>query len=220
MNLQYYLEHFAVSVSAISGVLAARGKQVDLFGVLVLAVVTAFGGGTLRDLLLGALPVMWMQDTTFLYNALISALATFAVVRFRELPETELLVADAFALALFTIVGARKAMSFHSDPVVVVTMGVITGVAGGLLRDTLLQEIPVVFRRETYYYATASLCGSGVYVAMQHWLPDLNATMVAAVLVTLLLRLISLRWKFTLPAFESGRANEGPDARTDFKRKK
>ncbi|MDB6112620.1 MAG: hypothetical protein JWR69_4370, partial [Pedosphaera sp.] len=86
--MQYLLEHFGVSVSAITGVLAARGKQVDLFGVIVLAVVTALGGGTIRDLTLGNGPVFWIGDSKFLVNATITAIITFYLVRFHELPST------------------------------------------------------------------------------------------------------------------------------------
>jgi uncharacterized membrane protein YeiH len=107
--MQLWLEHFGVAVSAVSGVLAARGKRVDLFGVLVLALVTAFGGGTVRDLLAGV-PVFWMHHPALLLNAAGTAVITFFVRRVRELPSGWLLVADAFALALFTIVGTRKGL--------------------------------------------------------------------------------------------------------------
>lgn len=107
--MQLWLEHFGVGISAISGVLAARGKKVDLFGVLVLALVTSFGGGTVRDLLAGDLPVVWVKEPALLLNATAVALVTFLVPPgVRELPRSILLVADACALALFTIVGTRK----------------------------------------------------------------------------------------------------------------
>src|SRR5687768_15309050 len=106
--MQAVLEHFGVGVAAITGVLAARGKRVDLFGVLVLALVTAFGGGTLRDLALGALPVFWVSESSFVITASATALATFFVARVRPLPEKVLLVADACALSFFAIAGAQK----------------------------------------------------------------------------------------------------------------
>jgi uncharacterized membrane protein YeiH len=198
-NMQFVLEQFAVSVAAISGVLAARGKRVDLFGVVVLAVVTAFGGGTVRDLLLGAYPIFWVADPKYLYNALLTAAVMFFLVRYRDLSGTGLLVADAFSLALFSIVGAQKALGYTDAPVVAAAMGVITGVAGGMLRDVLLIEIPMVFRTEIYFYATAALCGSVVFLALNHWHPNSPSNMVVAVILTLLLRLISIKWKLTLP---------------------
>src|SRR5512143_238023 len=103
--MQYILEHFGVTVAAITGVLAARGKRVDLFGVLVLALVTAFGGGTVRDVLVGDTPVFWLRGPWLLLNATIAAMLTFLVARQWHLPLGALLVADAFALAAFTMVG-------------------------------------------------------------------------------------------------------------------
>lgn len=197
--MQLFLEHFGVSVAAITGVLAARGKQVDLFGVVVLALVTAFGGGTVRDLLLDTPRIFWVEAPAFLYNAFATALVTFVIVRFRELPMTVLLVADAFALALFTMVGTRKGLGFEVVPAIAVMMGVITGVVGGMLRDVLLGQIPLVFRREIYLYATAAFCGASVFVTLEHlrWNPQVN--MIIGVSVTLLLRLIGIKWRIGLP---------------------
>src|SRR6187431_410927 len=155
-SLQLVLEHIGIFFAAITGVLAARGKEVDLFGVIVLALVTAFGGGTIRDLDLGSVPVFWITNSGFLINGTITAVVTFYLVRFRELPTTVLMVADAFVLALFTIAGARKGLAFAVAPAIAIAMGVITGVMGGVLRDLLMGEIPLVFRREIYLYATAA----------------------------------------------------------------
>src|SRR5512143_2333794 len=105
--MQYIFEQIGVSIAAITGVLAARGKQVDLFGVIVLALVTAFGGGTIRDLALGDLPVFWATDSLFFLNAAFTAVVFFFAVRFHEPHATFLLVADAFVLALFTMLGTR-----------------------------------------------------------------------------------------------------------------
>src|SRR5688500_4287157 len=130
--MQYMLEHFGVGVAALTGVLAARGKQVDLFGVIVLALVAAFGGGTLRDLLVGDRPLFWIRDPNFLLNATGVALLTFFAARFHEFPSLILLVADALALALFTVIGVKKAILFDVAPTIAIAMGVITGVAGGM----------------------------------------------------------------------------------------
>lgn len=200
-QLQLFLEHFAVAVSAVSGVLAARGKRVDLFGVIVLAVVTAFGGGTTRDLLLGDLPVFWVARPEYLYNAIIAAVVTFFLVRYRTLQGDGLLVADAFSLALFAVVGTQKALVFQTDPVVAAAMGVVTGVVGGMMRDVLLMEIPLVFRKEIYFYATAALCGAVVYLALNQWRTQAPSNMVIAVGITLLLRLASIKYKLSLPVF-------------------
>ena len=199
--MQYFLEHFAVSVAAITGVLAARGKQVDLFGVLVLAFVTAFGGGTVRDVLLGDLPVFWTSDQTFIFNATVTAIITFYLVRFHELPSSVLMVADAFALALFTMIGTRKGLAFPLAPSIAIIMGVTTGVAGGILRDVLLGEIPLVFRREIYLYATAAFGGASGFVLLQRYSADPKLNAILGTAITLLLRLAGIRWRIRLPMF-------------------
>lgn len=200
-SVEYFLEHFGVTVAAVTGVLAARGKQVDLFGVLVLAFVTALGGGTVRDVLLGAHPIFWIADQTYLINAAVSAVVVFYLVRYHELHATVLMVADAFALALFTMVGARKGVAFAVPSAICVMMGVTTGVAGGILRDLLIGEIPLVFRREIFLYATAAFGGASCFVLLHQYgvNPQLNA--IVSTLVTLLLRLAGIRWKIRLPMF-------------------
>jgi uncharacterized membrane protein YeiH len=197
--LEYYLEHFGVSVGAISGVLAARGKQVDLFGVLVLAIVTALGGGTVRDVLLGSHPIFWISDQIYLINATVTAVVMFYLVRFHELPVMALLVADAFALALFTMVGARKGVALGIPSSICVMMGVTTGVAGGILRDLLIGEIPLVFRSEIFLYATAAFGGASCFVLLHQYgvNPQLNA--IVSTMATLLLRLAGIRWRIRLP---------------------
>ena len=199
--MQYYLEHFGVTVAAITGVLAARGKQVDLFGVLVLALVAAFGGGTIRDVLLGNLPVFWTADQTFILNATGTAVVMFYLVRYHELPMTVLMVADAFALALFTMIGTRKGLAFHVAPAIAVIMGVTTGVAGGIMRDLLTGEIPLVFRREIYLYATAAFGGASAFVVLNLCSLDPKWNAITSTLVTLSLRLAGIRWRITLPLF-------------------
>jgi len=199
--MQYLLEHFAVAVSAITGVLAARGKQVDLFGVLVLALATAFGGGTVRDWMLGDVPVTWIRDPNYVATATATALITFLLARHFEALRHILLVADAFALALFTIVGAQKALNFHVAPSIAVAMGVTTGVVGGMLRDVLAGEIPLVFRPQIYLYATASLLGALVFVLLAEVFPQQPADTVIGISVVLVLRLAALRWKLGLPVF-------------------
>jgi uncharacterized membrane protein YeiH len=200
--MQHFFEHFGVAVAAITGVLAARGKHVDLFGVIVLALVTAFGGGTIRDLVLGtAVPVFWVEDPSFFLNATLTAVITFYLVRYHELPSTVLMVADAFVLALFTMVGARKGLAVHAAPTIAIAMGVVTGVAGGILRDLLIGEIPLVFRPAIYLYATAAFFGAVVFVLMQRWSPDPRLNMIIGTAATLLLRLAGIRWKIALPVF-------------------
>lgn len=197
----YWLEQLGVAVAAITGVLAARGKRVDLFGVVVLAVVTAFGGGTIRDLTLGDSPVFWVRDGNYILTAVAAALVTFVVARFHEFSVRALLFADAVSLAFFTMIGVKKALIFAAPAPVAVTMGVITGVAGGILRDILTGEIPYVFRKEIYFYATASLCGAVVFVLIHNSLASPQVSVLIGAAVTLSLRLAAIRWKLALPLF-------------------
>ena len=198
--MRFVLEHFAVAISAITGVLAAR-KQIDLFGVLALALVTALGGGTIRDIILAHGPVFWVEDSRYLVNATITAVATFYLVRYHELSRTFLLVADAFSLALFTVIGTQKALNFGDPSSVAVAMGVITGVAGGILRDLLMGQIPLVFQREICLYATAAFFGASLFVLLNRLSLDPQINLLLGVATTLLIRLAGIRWRITLPMF-------------------
>jgi uncharacterized membrane protein YeiH len=199
MTTIYALDLFGVIVFAVTGSLAAGKKQLDLFGVVVLALATALGGGTIRDVTLGALPVFWVCDPTYVIVAAATALATFVIVRCWELPGGVLLVADAFGLAIFTVIGAGKALSLGVSPVIAVLMGMMTGVAGGMIRDVLSGEIPLILRREVY--ATASLCGAVVLAALSWVFPGAAANTVVAVVVILAIRLAALKWGLSLPRF-------------------
>ncbi len=162
----HVMDYLGVAVFAISGVLAAGRKHLDWFGVLVIATVTAIGGGTLRDLLIDRHPVFWMADTGYLWTILAATLLTLLVVRFREIPLRALLVADALGLALFAISGARIAESAGYGGIVAVILGTMTGVAGGVFRDMLLAEIPLLLR-DGEIYATAAIAGIIVYLLLQ-----------------------------------------------------
>ncbi|MEI2725095.1 MAG: trimeric intracellular cation channel family protein [Verrucomicrobiota bacterium] len=200
--MQYALEHFAVAVCAVTGVLAGRGKQLDLFGVVVLALVTALGGGTVRDLVLNVSPIFWIADPRYVHTAVIAALATFIIARFWELPQTVLLIADAFGLALFTMIGVEKSLACGAAPTIAIFLGVVTGVGGGLMRDVLSGEIPLVFRRGIYLYATAAFCGAGLFLLLNHFFPGQPQNRLLAIGAILILRLAGIRWKLGLPLFQ------------------
>lgn len=203
-DLDFALQHFGVAVSAVAGVLAARGRRVDLFGVVVLALVTALGGGTIRDMCLGATPVFWIQDWRYAATSVVTGVVAFAWVR-RMTPLLKYLeVADAFALALFTIVGAGKCLGLGTSGGIAVVLGTVTGVAGGVLRDVLLNELPLVFRPEIRLYATAALLGATLYVGAQRFAPQANWPMIAGVVAILGIRLAAIRWALSLPVMEEG----------------
>ena len=160
----YFLDLFGVAVFAVSGALTAGRKSMDLFGVLVVAVITAVGGGTVRDLLLDRRPIFWIEDPTYLLVCVLAAGTTLAYASFLRPPRDSLLVADAFGLAVFTYIGAQAAHEAGVPAPIVVLMGTVTGVAGGIMRDVLCREVPLILRREIY--ATAAIAGATVFVVL------------------------------------------------------
>lgn len=185
-----------VIVAAISGALAAGRKRMDLFGVVVLAGVTALGGGTVRDMILGV-PIFWVPQSEYIYVVVVTAILTFIAVRRWRLPENLLMLADAFGLAFFTLLGAQKALACGVSGTIAIIMGVVTGVVGGMLRDVLVSEIPFICRGELY--ATASLCGAIAYVGLMRSALGSPSALAASFLITLGLRLAAMRWRLVLP---------------------
>lgn len=201
LPLPRLLDLAGVAVFAVSGVLAAGRKRLDLFGVCVIAVVTAIGGGTLRDLLLGRLPVFWVSDPIHLPVILAATAATVLYTRFYQPPVKFLLVADALGLALFAVSGAQIAERATSQAIVVVLMGAVTCTAGGVLRDVLCNEIPLILQGGNLY-ATAALGGAAVYTAA-HSLgaSPLTGTLLGMATV-LALRLATIFFGLRLPIYE------------------
>lgn len=193
------LEYFGAIASAITGVLAANHRGIDTFGVIVLGFVTAVAGGTIRDICLGV-EVWWVQEPSFTLSVVLTSLIMFFVLRIWRVPLKFLDVADAFALALFTVIGVWKTIEYEGNATNAVTMGVITGVSGGIVRDVLLGKIPKVLRPGIYLYATASIVGGIVYVIVNKY--DNKYTWLISSSVILALRLCAIRWKLSLPEFQ------------------
>lgn len=198
----YLLSLLGVAVFAASGALAAGRKRLDWIGVLVLAAVTAIGGGTVRDLLLDRHPIFWIADPIQLVVILGAAVLTLIYVRFRRPPWTALLVADALGLALFSLSGARIAEQQGLPGIVVVVMGTITGSAGGVLRDILSGEVPLLLRRQGELYATAAIAGITVYLIAQELGMTLTAANLLGVATVAALRFAAILWQLRLPVFE------------------
>lgn len=191
-----------VAVFAISGALEAGRKNLDLLGVAIIALVTAIGGGTLRDVLLNRHPIFWIADPTYLVVILLSAAGTVLYVRFRHPPYRALLIADALGLGFFTISGAQIAEAKGLPAIIVILMGAITGSAGGLFRDVLSAEVPLLLRKGELY-ATASIIGGVVYLALKKLdCPShFSAFIGAAVIIGL--RFAAIRWRLVLPTFRT-----------------
>ena len=199
-QLFYWLDLFGVAVFAITGALMAGRKSMDLFGVLVIALITALGGGTLRDLILDNHPVSWIRDDSYILVASLAAVGTVLWVRLtRPIPEKGLLIADAIGLALFTVYGTEVALQ-HQVPIsTAVIMGVMTGVAGGVMRDVICNEIPLIFQKEIY--ATACIAGSLAFIGLLQLGMDHGLATVVAMLVVLLTRIAAIYWHLSLPRF-------------------
>lgn len=197
--LLYTINLVGVAVFAASGALAAGRKKFDLLGVAVIAIVTAVGGGTTRDVLLDR-PVFWIADPNNLVVALCAAALTLVYVHFRDPPGLSLLVADALGLALFSISGAQVAEAGDLHGVIIVLMGAITGSAGGLLRDVLCGETPLLLR-QTDLYATTSIAGVTSYLILQSLGMPQTPAALAGMTVVAGLRLAAILWRLRLPVF-------------------
>ena len=163
--MRYALDLLGVAVFAVSGVLAAGRKGLDVLGIAVIAVVTAVGGGTLRDLLLNRHPIFWIANPTYLWVILAATAVTLGYVRFWIESRRALLVADALGLAFFTIGGVQVTQQAGHSAGIALLMGTITGLAGGVIRDVLTAEIPLVLR-PGLLYATAAVVGASLYVTL------------------------------------------------------
>ena len=197
--LLYYLDLAGVAVFAASGVLAARHRDLDLIGIIVVAAITAIGGGTLRDLLLNRHPIFWVTDARYLIVITVSAIFTATYLRLRPAPRGTLLVADALGLALFALSGAQFAQAAQCPPLIVVLMGTITGVTGGVLRDVITAQVPLILQREIY--ATAAILGIAVYLGLQALGMPPAGAFVTGMIVVVALRLLAIRWGLHLPVF-------------------
>jgi uncharacterized membrane protein YeiH len=198
------LDLCGVAVFAISGVASARRAGLDIFGMLVIAVITAIGGGTLRDLLLGRQPVFWVGDAAYL--AVIGGTVALALVyvRWWSPPRHLLMLADTGGLALFTVGGTQTALAQDTPWHAAIVMGMLSGCAGGILRDVLCGEVPYLLRREVY--ATAALAGAGLYLLLLRLETPENIAALVAMASVAVIRLVT-RWRdWHLPAFSPGTA--------------
>lgn len=195
----YLLDLFGTAVFALSGVLAAREKQLDWYGGLVLAMVTAIGGGTFRDLVLGRTPVFWISDNNYLWVALGAALCSFPLVKKIHVNHW-LYWSDAFGLGLFTVIGCRIAIAADTSATVAILMGVATGTFGGMIRDILCGRVPLVLKQEIY--ATASILGGSIYWLLSVTLKQEALGTVICILTVTALRILAVERKWRLPRLQ------------------
>ena len=193
----YTIDILGTIAFAISGVLVAFHKRMDLFGILIIAFVTAVGGGTLRDILTGQTPVSWMLDMTYTY--VIIGSAVFAIIFRSKLNylRTSLFLFDTIGIGLYTVVGVEKGISAGLHPVICIALGTISACFGGVIRDILCNEIPVIFRKEIY--ATACIIGGLSYFLIRKLPIEGDFVFIIAGLIVIAIRILAVRFKIALP---------------------
>ncbi len=197
--ISYYFNLFGVLMFAISGALAASGKNMykDLFGLSFTGFATAIGGGTLRDIILGAHPIAWVADNNYLVAITIGIVLTVIFKRqLVKIPKL-LLIFDTIGIAIYTIIGMEKALELHVAPLAAVLMGLFTAVMGGVIRDTLINEIPQIFRKEIY--ATACIAGALVYLVLKYSSLPMIWSAVISIITIIAVRLAAIKFKWSLP---------------------
>ena len=198
-SLLYWIGLAAVSVNALTGVLDAGRKQMDLVGVVMVGSATALGGGTVRDLLLDR-TVFWISDQTYLVVALATTVVIFFAVRGLRLPQRLFLIPDAVGLALFTVVGTQVALEWQAPWLVASLLGVITGVLGGVLRDVLCNDVPLIFVRGELY-ASAAWAGALALIGLQALGLSAVAAAWISMAIVLVARLLAMTFRITLPTY-------------------
>ncbi len=194
----YIIEILGTIAFAISGVLVALEKRMDAFGVLIIAFVTSVGGGTLRDVLIGETPVTWMENMIYVY--VILAATIFSVIFRKRLNylRISLFLFDTIGIGLYTVVGIEKGLFMGLHPIICIALGTITACFGGVIRDILCNEIPVIFRKEIY--ATACILGGFTYFLLRKLPIDNNIVFVISGLVVIIVRLVAVKFKISIPS--------------------
>jgi len=191
-----FLDYLGTGAFAVSGALKGVRKEMDIFGVAVLATVTAIGGGTLRDALL-KIPVFWLHNPVYVPLAVAAAVVVFVLYRWVQRTYRALLVFDAIGLGVFTAIGAVKAWDAGTGLVGVVTMACLTGVGGGVVRDVLAGDVPAVLREEVY--ASATLAGALLFWGLTRAQAGQGTAVWAAAILTIAIRLASMAFRWHLP---------------------
>jgi uncharacterized membrane protein YeiH len=197
MDLQYALELIGTYVFAISGALAVQDREHDLFGAGFTGFITAIGGGSLRDILLGAYPLVWIGNVNFLYAIFAGLITTFVFFPFVAKLRKTMFLFDTVGIGFFTILGVEKALNLGFRPEIAAIMGMFSAVMGGVIRDTLTNEIPILFRKEVY--ASACLTGAVVYLGLNYLGLERNYNLLVSIALIITIRLLAVKYKITLP---------------------
>jgi uncharacterized membrane protein YeiH len=200
MQIQYILEILGTGFFAISGSLAANQKsKPDWFGVTFIGFITSIGGGSLRDILLGYYPLTWVKDINFLYAVLVGII--LASIFYKPLIKLRksLFIFETIGISMFTIIGCEKALSLGVHPLVAAIMGMVSAVMGGVLRDVLTNEIPILFRKEIY--ASACLAGALLYLVLDHFGAERNIAILMSTVFIFMIRIVAIKFNISFPKF-------------------
>ncbi len=204
MSFVYTLEMLGTAAFAASGALAASRKRMDIFGFCVLALMPAVGGGTIRDIIIDRLPVFWVSDNRYVAVAIIAALVVFFAPHRKPGGRRQLLIwADALGLALFAALGTEICLAHNTGALVAVMLGVTTAVTGGMIRDVICNEIPLILSREIY--ATAAFAASVAYILTDRLALGDNVALAVAVVTGLVVRGLAIVYNWSLPSFGASR---------------
>ncbi|WP_116769843.1 trimeric intracellular cation channel family protein [Maribacter litoralis] len=199
----YIIDILGTIAFAISGVLVAMDKRLDVFGVLIIAFVTAVGGGTLRDLLIGIKPVGWLNAPVHLLVIVATVLLAIFFVKQLKYVRKSLFLFDTIGIGLYTMVGVEKGLAAELLPVMCIALGTITACFGGVIRDILCNEIPVIFRKEIY--ATVCILGGLVYFVLIQFPINDTIAYSMAIITIIIMRVLAVRFKISLPNIYKGR---------------
>ncbi len=199
LNIPHWIDLAGVLFFALSGAQAAANKRVhrDYFGIAFMGFVTAIGGGSLRDIMLGVHPLKWISDSSYLIVIGIGVVVSVILEKtLKQLPRT-MLFFDSIGIALYTILGTQISLSLGVNPLAAIILGMFSAVFGGVIRDTLLNEIPLIFRKEIY--ATACLAGASLYVLLDYYNVNTEFAEFSAIGLIILIRLLAVRFSWSLP---------------------
>ncbi|CAL2078201.1 trimeric intracellular cation channel family protein [Tenacibaculum sp. 190524A05c] len=197
MDIVYVIDILGTFAFAISGALVASKKEFDLFGVIILAFVTAVGGGMLRDILIDAHPINWIGDLNYIYTILSAVVFTFLFKsKIAPLRKTFFLF-DTIGISVFTLLGLQKGLSFNLPAIVAIIMGMVSAVFGGVIRDVLSREVPLIFKKEIY--ASACLSGGLIYLLLRQTPINDNLNFIISAIVIIVIRTVSVVYKLELP---------------------
>lgn len=200
-NMFQLLDIIGTLFFAISGVLTGMNKKLDAFGVFVIAFVTALGGGTLRDVLIGKTPVGWMIDTKYIYLIIIGVLIAIIFRNKLDKLKISIFLFDTIGLGIFTIIGIEKGISKGLEPMICIALGTMTASFGGVIRDILCNEIPVLFRKEIY--ATVCIVGGSLFFFLKQFEINKDALYLITSLFIITFRLLAVYYKWSLPQLKN-----------------